>query len=195
MSGAHPEAGGVPAPAARFALLAVDGVAYAVESAWVRRSLPAPEPPPPTVLHGGAAFPVIDLRRLFGLPPSPGAGGEGGAPGAGRLILLLERPARSIAHPPAPTGDNRSHDRPAGEGAASGADTGTGDRWALVVDGLLGLEPLAPGAAVPLPAVYRGPERGWFRGVVPRADGQVTVLLRLAGLGPAGAPCTGGAGC
>jgi hypothetical protein len=43
---------------------------------------------------------------------------------------------------------------------------------------------------VPLPGVYRGPERRWFQGVLPRADGRITVLLRPEGLAPAAAPST-----
>jgi hypothetical protein len=166
MTAMRPESAAVPLTA-RFALIAVDGVEYAVDASWVRRSLPAPRPLPPAVPHGGAAFKVIDLRQLFGLPagaPLPGAAG----PGPERLMLLVEQP-------------------PTGEG--TGGDAG---RVALVVDGLLGIEPLDPGAAQPLPAVYRGPERAWFRGLVPRPGGRVAVLLRPAGLAAA-AP--GGNGC
>ncbi|HVR10452.1 MAG TPA: chemotaxis protein CheW [Thermoanaerobaculia bacterium] len=173
-------------PAARFALVAVDGVEYAIDAAWVRRSLPAPRPLPSLVPHGGATFQVVDLRQLFGLPAATGlpAGPDpraaAGAPlppatstAAERLMLLVEQPpARS---------------QPGG--AAS--------RLALVVDDLLGIERLDPGAAQPLPAVYRGPERAWFRGLVPRAGGRVTVLLRLTGLSAAAvaAMAAGGSGC
>jgi chemotaxis signal transduction protein len=137
----------------------------------VRRSLPAPDPLPAVILHGGAAFPVIDLRQVFCLPSHLAAGGGSEPPGPERLILLLERPPRQAA---------------AGEAAG---------RWALVVDDLLGLEPLAPGAVAALPAVYRGPERRWFSGVVPRAGGRVIVLLHPDGFVPAAAPRTGGAAC
>ncbi len=158
--------------AARYALLAVDGVEYAVDAAWVRRSLPAPSPLPAAVLHGGTAYPLVDLRQLFGLPAgSDGPPRADGGPGAERLILLIDRP------PAAP-----------GPVAPEPAAAGAGHRLALVIDGLLGLEPLASGAAVPLPGVYRGPERRWFDGVVPRADGRITVLLRPEGLAPGAAP-------
>jgi CheW-like domain len=50
--------------ARRFALLAVGGVEYALESSLVRRSLPAPDPLPAAVRHGDAVFAVVDLRRL-----------------------------------------------------------------------------------------------------------------------------------
>jgi chemotaxis signal transduction protein len=173
--------------AARFALVAVDGVEYAIDAAWVRRSLPAPQPVPPVVSHGGTAFQVVDLRQLFGLPAgtslpaAPDTRAAAGAPlppatgtGAERLMLLVEQPpARS--HP-----------------------GGAGSRVALVVDDLLGIERLDPGAAQPLPAVYRGPERAWFRGLVPRAGGRVTVLLRPEGLSSTAgiaAMAAGGNGC
>jgi hypothetical protein len=163
--------------AARFALVAVDGVEYAVDATWVRRSLPAPNPLPAAIAHGAAAFRVIDLRQLFGLPAAPGARLPDAAAGPGpeRLILLVEQPR-------------------GGDDAVQAAN-----RAALVVDDLLGIEPLAPGTAAPLPAVYRGPERSWFRGLVPRTGGRVTVLLRLEGLSPAaeaGRPSPpGGNGC
>jgi len=158
----------------RFALLAVDGVEYAVDSSWVRRSLPAPHPLPAAIVHGGAAFQVIDLQQLFGLAAGSGASHPATtAPGPERLILLVEQPLAEAA--------------PAAAAAVH--------RVALVVDDLLGLEPLAAGDAVPLPSVYRGPERRWFRGVVPRADGRIIVLLRPHGLSPAATQPPGGAGC
>lgn len=164
---AAPPAGAAAAPAPpRFALLAVDGVEYAVESAWVRRTLPAAGPLPADVSHAGAAFPVVDLRQLFGLA----AAGNGTAAGE-RLLLLVERPAGA---------------EPAG---------GAPCRLALVVDDLLGIEPLAAGVAVPLPAVYRGPERRWFEGLLPRAGGRITVLLRLDGLSPLPRARQGAGGC
>ena len=158
----------VPQQAAeRYALLAVDGVEYAVDAAWVRRSLPAPSPLPAAVLHGGTAYQLVDLRQLFGLPASSDTPPRaGGGPDAERLILLIDQP-------PATPG-------PAAAGALH--------RLALVIDDLLGLEALAASAAVPLPGVYRGPERRWFQGVLPRADGRITVLLRPEGLAPGAAP-------
>jgi chemotaxis signal transduction protein len=169
MSGPPP--GAVAGPvASRFALLDVDGVEYAVESAWVRRTLPAPEPPPAAIAHGGADFPLIDLRQLFGLPR---ARPHAGSPPAGRLVLLVERP--------------RGAD-------PSGAAAGDACRVALLVDDLRGIEPLPEGTAVPLPAVYRGAERRWFRGLLPRAGGRVTVLLRLDGLAPAAVAAATGHG-
>lgn len=158
----------------RYALLAVDGVEYAVDAAWVRRSLPAPSPLPAAVLHGGTAYQLVDLRQLFGLPASSDAPPQtGGGPGPEQLILL-------IGQPPAVPG------AVAPEPVAGGA----GHRFALVIDDLLGLEALAAGDAVPLPGVYRGPERHWFHGVLPRADGRITVLLRPEGLAPGAAPPT-----
>jgi chemotaxis signal transduction protein len=166
MSGSPPDAAAGPA-ASRFALLDVDGVEYAVESAWVRRTLPAPEPPPAAISHGGADFPLIDLRQLFGLPRAQPQGGSAKAPAlSAGLVLLVERP--------------RGAD-PAGTAASVAC------RVALMVDDLRGIEPLPAGNAVPLPAVYRGPERRWFKGLLPRAGGRVTVLLRLDGIAPAAA--------
>jgi hypothetical protein len=162
-----PAPGAAARPATpRFALLAVEGVEYALESAWVRRTLPAPGPLPADVAHAGAAFPVVDLRQLFGLAPA-----DSGTAAGERLLLLVERPA--------------------GAEPASGAPC----RLALVVDDLLGIEPLAASAAVPLPAVYRGSGRQWFEGLLPRAGGRVTVLLRLDGLSPAAASRQGAGGC
>jgi len=164
----------------RCALLAVDGVEYAVEAAWVRRSLPAPSPLPAAILHGGTTYQLVDLRQLFGLPAGSAAPRQaGGAPGPGpeRLIVLIDRPPGAAAPAPAP------ELAPAAAGAVH--------RIALVIDDLLGLEPLATGAAVPLPGVYRGPERRWFHGVLPRADGRITVLLRPEGLAPAAEPSPG----
>ena len=153
----------------RYALLAVDGVEYAVDAAWVRRSLPAPSPLPAAILHGGTAYQLVDLRQLFGLPASSDAPPQaGGGPGPERMILLIDRPPSA----PAPVAAGAVHP------------------IALVIDDLLGLEALATGAAVPLPGVYRGPERRWFRAVLPRADGRITVLLRPEGLAPAAAPST-----
>jgi hypothetical protein len=174
MTAMRPDSMQPPAAVVRFAVLAVAGVEYAVDSSWVRRSLPAPDPLPAAIVHGGAAFQVIDLRQLFGLAAGPeGPGPAITAPCPERLILLVEQPLPEAA--------------PAAAAAVH--------RVALVVDDLLGLEPLAAGAAVPLPGVYRGPERRWFRGVVPRADGRITVLLRPNGLAPAAARLPGGAGC
>ena len=153
----------------RYALLAVDGVEYAVDAAWVRRSLPAPSPLPAAILHGGTAYQLVDLRQLFGLPASSDAPPQaGGGTGPERMILLIDPPSAA----PAPVAAGAVH------------------RLALVIDDLLGLEPLATGAAVPLPGVYRGPERRWFHGVLPRTDGRITVLLRPEGLAPGAAPPT-----
>jgi len=163
----------------RCALLAVDGVEYAVEAAWVRRSLPAPSPLPATILHGGTAYQLVDLRQLFGLPAgsaAPRQAGDGPG-GPERLILLIDRPPGATASAPAP--------------ALAPVASGGVYRIALVIDDLLGLEPLATGAAVPLPEVYRGPERRWFHGVLPRADGRITVLLRPEGLAPVAEPSPG----
>jgi chemotaxis signal transduction protein len=57
----------------------------------------------------------------------------------------------------------------------------SGERAGLRVDELHGLRRLDPAALVPLPAVYRGPERRWVAGLVP-ADGAVVVVVRIAEL-------------
>jgi hypothetical protein len=153
----------------RHALLAVDGVEYAVDAAWVRRSLPAPSPLPAAVLHGGTAYQILDLRQLFGLPATSDALPRAdGGPAPERLILLIDQPRAA----PGPVAAGAVHP------------------LALVIDDLLGLEALTAGAAVPLPGIYRGPERHWFHGVLPRADGRITVLLRPEGLAPGAAPPT-----
>ncbi len=190
MSEPLPGAAPAPPPAARFALVAVDGVEYAVDAAWVRRSLPVPEPLPAQVPHAGASFRVIDLRRLFGLPPGAPSGTE-------RLMLLVEQPPPPRAETAGAAGA-RTAAAAAAAGDGAGGETAAGGgtiRVALVVDGLLGIERLVSSEAQPLPEVYRGPERRWFRGLLPRAGGRVTVLLRPGGLppGPSGSP--GGDGC
>ncbi|HEY3065135.1 MAG TPA: chemotaxis protein CheW [Methylomirabilota bacterium] len=56
-----------------------------------------------------------------------------------------------------------------------------GRRGALVVDGLADLAAVEETAIVPLPAVFRGRERRWFRGVT-RIDGKIVVVVNLDGL-------------
>jgi chemotaxis protein histidine kinase CheA len=62
-------------------IFALAGVAYAVDAVLVRRSLPVPEPLVPEVGFLGHAYPLVDLRTLFRLPPSADPG---------RLVLLVE---------------------------------------------------------------------------------------------------------
>jgi chemotaxis signal transduction protein len=57
----------------------------------------------------------------------------------------------------------------------------SGARAGLRVDELHGLRRLDPAALVPLPAVYRGPERRWIAGLAP-ADDAVVVVVRIAEL-------------
>jgi chemotaxis protein histidine kinase CheA len=59
-----------PSPAAptggrRHAIVAVDGVEYAVDASRVRRSLPAPTTPSPDLVFLGQTYPLVDLRALF----------------------------------------------------------------------------------------------------------------------------------
>jgi hypothetical protein len=61
-------------------------------------------------------------------------------------------------------------------------------RRALVVERLVGTEVLDPEAVQPVPAVYPESERRRWRGLVPRPDGRVAVVLRLEGLPAAGTP-------
>jgi hypothetical protein len=67
----------------RHVIFALAGVAYAVDAAVVRRSLPVPEPLAPEVAFLGQPYPLVDLRTFFRLPPS-------GDPG--RLVLLVQTP-------------------------------------------------------------------------------------------------------
>jgi chemotaxis signal transduction protein len=62
-------------------IFALAGVAYAVDAAVVRRSLPVPEPLASEVSFLGQPYPVVDLRTFFRLPPSADPG---------RLILLVQ---------------------------------------------------------------------------------------------------------
>ena len=65
----------------RHEIFALTGVAYAVDAAVVRRSLPVPEPLTPDVAFLGQPFPLVDLRTFFRLPPSADPG---------RLVLLVQ---------------------------------------------------------------------------------------------------------
>jgi chemotaxis signal transduction protein len=62
-------------------IFALAGVAYAVDAAVVRRSLPVPEPLAPEVAFLGQPYALVDLRTFFRLPPSADPG---------RLILLVQ---------------------------------------------------------------------------------------------------------
>lgn len=68
-----------------------------------------------------------------------------------------------------------------------GRDGGGALRRALVVERLLGSEVVDPEAVQPVPAAYPESERRRWRGLVPRPDGRLAVVLRLEGLPPAGA--------
>jgi chemotaxis protein histidine kinase CheA len=70
-----------PGRSRRHVIFALAGVAYAVDAALVRRSLPVPEPLAPEVAFLGQSFPLVDLRTLFRLPPSADPG---------RLVLLVQ---------------------------------------------------------------------------------------------------------
>ena len=65
----------------RHVIFALAGVAYAVDAAVVRRSLPVPEPLTPDVAFLGQPYPLVDLRTFFRLPPSADPG---------RLVLLVQ---------------------------------------------------------------------------------------------------------
>jgi len=56
-----------------------------------------------------------------------------------------------------------------------------GRRGALVVDNLADLAVVEETAVLPLPAVFRGRERTWFRGVT-RIDGRTVIVVSLQGL-------------
>jgi len=87
----------------------------------------------------------------------PAVFGSGEASECGPLLLLVER---------------RS-------GETSG---GAVVRRALVVEELVGTEVLDADALQPVPAVYPEAERRRWRGLLPRPDGRVAVVLRLEGL-------------
>jgi hypothetical protein len=65
----------------RHVIFALAGVAYAVDAAVVRRSLPVPDPLTPEVSFLGQPYPLVDLRTFFRLPPSADPG---------RLVLLVQ---------------------------------------------------------------------------------------------------------
>ena len=68
-------------------VLAVGAVRYAVESAGTHRWQGTP-PLPVALRHHGHSFRVVDLRRLFGLPPRPASRSA---------LLLVERPGAGVA--------------------------------------------------------------------------------------------------
>lgn len=85
------------------------------------------------------------------LPAILGGGGDGGE----SLLLLVEEPA-------------------------TGGDGGSPVRRALVIERLSGTEAIDPDALEPVPAVYPEPERRRWRGLLPRPDGRLAVLIDLA---------------
>jgi chemotaxis signal transduction protein len=71
----------------------------------------------------------------------------------------------------------------------TGEEAGGGTvRRALVVERLVGTEVLDADAVQPVPAVYPEDERRRWRGLLPRPDGRLAVVLRLEGLAGGGAP-------
>jgi chemotaxis signal transduction protein len=147
----------------RTTLFGVGEVEYAVIGR-VPRILPATRPLPERIDHAGAAFPVLDLPALLG-------GGEAAAGGGAESLLLLVEEASGDA-------EAGGHDgEPGGPGF-----TGQAVRRALVVERLSGTEELDPTAVQPVPAVYPERERRRWRGLLPRPDGRVAVLLDLSGL-------------
>jgi hypothetical protein len=67
-------------------------------------------------------------------------------------------------------------------------------RRALLADRLVGHESFDLGALQPIPAVYPEGERRRWRGLLPRPDGSLVVLLRLEGLPTLGDGAAGGEG-
>lgn len=65
----------------RHIVFTLAGVEYGVEARHVRRSMPAASLVGPEIAFLGQAYPVLDLRELFG---------HGPAPVTGRLLLLVE---------------------------------------------------------------------------------------------------------
>ena len=65
-------------------------------------------------------------------------------------------------------------------------------RRALLVERLVGAETADLEAVQPVPALYPETERRRWRGLLPRPDGRIIVLLRLEGLPVAGGNSAGG---
>ena len=78
---ATPAAATRPAAGRRHVVFTLADIEYGIDARQVRRSMPAPSTLGPEVVFLGQAYPVMDLRVLFGHPP-------GTTPG--RLILLVE---------------------------------------------------------------------------------------------------------
>lgn len=78
---ATPPAGPRPAAGRRHVVFTLADVEYGIDARQVRRSVPVPSIPGPEVVFLGQAYPVVDLRGLFGHPPTATPG---------RLILLVE---------------------------------------------------------------------------------------------------------
>jgi chemotaxis signal transduction protein len=70
----------------RCLLFTVAGVEYAVDLEQLTRALPLPAIPPAEIMVHGTAYPLLDLRTVFGLPPA-----------AGRRALLAARAATQRA--------------------------------------------------------------------------------------------------
>ncbi len=76
-----PAATARPVAGRRHVVFTLAGVEYGIDARQVRRSMPAPWSLGPEVLFLGQAYPIVDLRALFGHPP---------AETPGRLVLLVE---------------------------------------------------------------------------------------------------------
>lgn len=99
-----------PGPSRRYVVFGLDGCEYGIDARQVRHSLLAREVPGAHVSFLARAYPLVDLRRLLGLPSSTEAGGlvvvvEGAAAGAGLVVdgpvgLLLVDPEAIFPLPP-----------------------------------------------------------------------------------------------
>lgn len=119
---------------------------------------------------------------------------------AGRIARSLPAPAElpsTLHHGEA---DFPAVDLPAafGAGLAPGAEPwvflveADGVRRALLAERLVGTETIDPEAVQPVPAVYPPAERRRWRGLLPRPDGRVLVLLSLEGLPTVAGPARQG---
>lgn len=73
------------------------------------------------------------------------------------------------------------------EQPAADGDGGPPVRRALVIERLSGIEAIDPAALEPVPAVYPELERRRWRGLLPRSDGRLAVLVDLARVDGGGA--------
>lgn len=110
---------------------------------------------------------AVDSRAVRRVQPAPAETGPAMPVDGQRWPVVPLRPLFGLS--PAPGGHLV---------LVEGAD---GRRAALVTDGVQALARLEEAEVVPLPAVYTGPERGWFA-ALGRLEDRVVIILDVPGI-------------